>query len=548
MARYLSSAGILLAVFIAYIVVKSRLRKRHNNAKAAALGCLPPPVMRSTNLLGNSILRESMKATKEDRGPQYVAAKMDSVSPSCHTIKVPIIDYEIVVTRDPENARALFTSPDFDISHHRQLSWMPLLGKGIFTSRGEIWRHSRALLRPQFAREMISDPQLEEHHLAHLWRRMPAADAATGWTAKVDLASLFFKFTLDTSTEFIFGQSANSLLQDDQSEGEGKEGKKKDLASHFNAAKVWIDKRGALAKFYWLMNSAEFTEHCTAIHAFADNLVAERLASPYEKDPEKGARFNLLNELVKETQDPRELRNETLHVLIAGRDTTGCLLGWVLYFLARHPRVYARLRAEIVDRFEDRPADFRSLSQVSYLQWIISETLRFATVIPLNERIALKDTVLPRGGGPDGKSRVFIPEGTQVLIPLYAMQHRADIWGPDVEEFRPERWETHRPGWEFIPFGAGARKCLGRECFPRHLFPLCSLPSLVDCDGGCLLTYRLEQFGRQEVSYVVSRFCQKYDSIENMEEGDGRIRLHHAIENRSGTGVQVRLHEAKASK
>ncbi|KAI1090214.1 putative N-alkane-inducible cytochrome P450 [Rostrohypoxylon terebratum] len=523
MARYLGSAGILLAVLITYIFVKSRLRKRRNNAKAAALGCLPPPVLRSTNLIGNSILRESMRATKEDRGPQYVAAKMDSISPTCHTIKVPIIDYEIVVTRDPENARALFTSPDFDISHHRQLSWMPLLGKGIFTSRGEIWRHSRALLRPQFAREMISDPQLEEHHLAHLWGRMPAADAATGWTAKVDLAPLFFKFTLDTSTEFIFGQSANSLLQDDQSEGEGagKEGekkKKKDLASHFNAAKVWIDKRGALAKFYWLMNSAEFTENCAAIHAFADNLVAERLASPYEKDPEKGARFNLLNELAKETQDPRELRNETLHVLIAGRDTTGCLLGWVLYFLARHPRVYARLRAEIVDRFDDRPADFRSLSQVSYIQWIISETLRFATVIPLNERIALKDTVLPRGGGPDGKSRVFIPEGTQVLIPLYAMQHRADIWGPDVEEFRPERWETHRPGWEFIPFGAGARKCLG------------------------------QQFGRQEVSYVVSRFCQKYDRIENMEEGNGRIRLHHAIENRSGTGVQVRLHEAKASK
>ena len=46
---------------------------------------------------------------------------------------------------------------------------------------------------------------------------------------------------------------------------------------------------------------------------------------------------------------------------------------------------------------------------------------------------------------------------------------------------------------------------------------------------------------------MVSRFCQKYDRIENMEEGDNRIRLHHAIENRSGTGVQVRLHEAKST-
>ncbi|KAI1802895.1 putative N-alkane-inducible cytochrome P450 [Daldinia bambusicola] len=510
-----SSAFLLLAVFLAWTIVKSKLKKRHNNAKAAALGCLPPPVLRSTNLIGNSILRESMRATKEDRGPQYIAEKLDSISRDCHTIKVPIIDYEIVVTRDPENARALFTSPDFDISHHRQLSWMPLLGKGIFTSRGDIWKHSRALLRPQFAREMISNPQLEEHHLQNLWGQL-RADAATGWTSKVDLAPLFFKFTLDTATEFIFGRSANSLLERD--------GAQEDLSRHFNAAKVWIDKRGALAKFYWLMNSTEFKEHCAAIHKFADGLVADRLAHPPEKttgDLEKGraasTRFNLLNELAEETQNPQELRNETLHVLIAGRDTTGCLLGWVMYFLARHPDVYARLRREVANLFGDGPADFRSLSQLSYLQWVINETLRVATVIPLNERIALRDTVLPRGGGPDGKARVFVPEGTQVLVPLYAMQHRADIWGPDVEEFRPERWETYRAGWEFIPFGAGARKCLG------------------------------QQFGRQEVGYVVSRFCQKYDRIENMEVGDGRIRLHHAIENRSGTGVQVRLHEAKAA-
>ncbi|KAI5862998.1 putative N-alkane-inducible cytochrome P450 [Durotheca rogersii] len=520
MLQYASSAIILLVLFVAWTFAKSKLRKRRNNAKAAALGCLPPPVLRSTNLIGNSVLRDSMKATKEDRGPQYVVDKMNSLSLSCHTLRAPIIDYEIIVTRDPENARALFTSPDFDISHIRQLSWMPLLGKGIFTSTGDIWKHSRALLRPQFSREMISDSELEEHHLQNLWSRL-TVDAESGWTSKVDLAPLFFRFTLDTATEFIFGQSANSLQQNERQPHSKHGNKSGDLAQHFNAAKVWIDQRGALAKFYWLMNSKEFKEHCAAIHAFADGIVADRLArAPVEKslDPEQGGRFNLLNELAKETQDPRELRNETLHVLIAGRDTTGCLLGWVVYFLARHPKAYARLRAAVLEQFgECPPADIRALSQVPYLQWVISESLRVATVIPLNERIALRDTVLPRGGGSDGRSRVFVPKGTQVLIALYAMQHRPDIWGPDVEVFRPERWETHRPGWEFIPFGAGARKCLG------------------------------QQFGRQEVSYVIARFCQKYDRIENMEEGDGEIRLHHAIENRSGTGVQVRLHEVKPS-
>lgn len=356
---------------------------------------------------------------------------------------------------------------------------MPLLGKGIFTSRGETWKHSRTLLRPQFAREMVGDLAFAEHHLRNLESHLPA-NPASGWTGKVNLAPLFFRFTLDTTTEYIFGRSTNSLLL--KQEGEPGSNGSIGMSAHFDAAKVWIDKRGALAKFYWLMNSKEFKEHCRAIHEFADAIVTDRLANPPGKeDPEKANRFYLLNELAKQTQDPSVLRNETLHVLVAGRDTTGCLLGWVFYFLARHPDIFAKLRSIILETFGTRPADPRALNQVNYLQWIIYETLRFVSVIPLNERVTLRDTTLPRGGGPDGKARIFVPEGTQILIPLYAMQHRKDIWGEDVEEFRPERWETHRPGWEFIPFGAGARKCLGRE-FPLSSFHLICATFLT---GGC---------------------------------------------------------------
>ncbi|KAK7914389.1 hypothetical protein PG985_012092 [Apiospora marii] len=514
MHRYAKATLFLLAALLAYTIAKSKLRKRRNNAKAAALGCQSPPVIRNKNLLGNSVLRESMRATKEDRGPQFVVDTMNACGPDCHTVKVPILDYELFVTRDPENCRALFTSPDFDISDTRQASWMPLLGKGIFTSRGDIWKHSRTLLRPQFSREMISDPNLEEEHLQNLYALLPA-DSSTGWTETLDLAPLLFKLTLDTSTDFIFGRSTHTLKKG----GAITDKKGQEIDHHFNEAKVWIDKRGALAKFYWLLNSKEFKEHCDTIHDFAGSIVAERLANKTEKAEKtrSGGRYNLLSELAKETQDARELRNETLHVLIAGRDTTGCLLGWVFYFLARHPAVYERLREAVLAQFGAHQADFRALNNFNYIQWVINESLRIATVIPLNERRAQRDTVLPVGGGPDGKSKIFVPKGTQILVPLYAMQHRKDIWGEDADEFRPERWATHRPGWEFIPFGAGARKCLG------------------------------QQFGRQEVSYIVSRFCQKYDRIENMEQGDGRIRLHHAIENRSGTGVQIRLHEAKHS-
>jgi cytochrome P450 len=91
--------------------------------------------------------------------------------------------------------------------------------------------------------------------------------------------------------------------------------------------------------------------------------------------------------------------------------------------------------------------------------------LRLMPPLPINSRMAARDTSLPRGGGPDGMSPIFIKKGTVIPFSLYSMHRRKDVWGPDAEEFRPERWEngvTHT--WEYIPFNGGPRICLGREC------------------------------------------------------------------------------------
>jgi hypothetical protein len=59
-------------------------------------------------------------------------------------------------------------------------------------------------------------------------------------------------------------------------------------------------------------------------------------------------------------------------------------------------------------------------------------------------RGASRDTVLPVGGGPDGKQPVFIAKGTSIRWSTWCMQRRRDIYGEDAEEFRPERWEELR--------------------------------------------------------------------------------------------------------
>jgi cytochrome P450 len=68
--------------------------------------------------------------------------------------------------------------------------------------------------------------------------------------------------------------------------------------------------------------------------------------------------------------------------------------------------------------------------------------MRLWPVIPINTRVAAVDTVLPRGGGPDGKSPVFVSAGTPVTLHTYALHRREDIWGKDSREFKPERWDT----------------------------------------------------------------------------------------------------------
>lgn len=134
------------------------------------------------------------------------------------------------------------------------------------------------------------------------------------------------------------------------------------------------------------------------------------------------------------TQDPTELRSQALNVLTAGRDTTASLMGWTFYFLCRYPEIFDRLRGQILERFGPCIAsapnniEFKDLrDSIPYVSLVINETLRLALVIPLNERVALRDTVLPQGGGPDGDESLFVPKGRRVLIPTYAMTRRKDL-------------------------------------------------------------------------------------------------------------------------
>lgn len=72
--------------------------------------------------------------------------------------------------------------------------------------------------------------------------------------------------------------------------------------------------------------------------------------------------------------------------------------------------------------------------------------LRLFSPVSTNGRTSNKETILPCGGGKDGKQPILVPKGTPVRWSVHALHRNKDIFGPDADEFRPERWDDLRVG------------------------------------------------------------------------------------------------------
>ncbi|KAL2183402.1 cytochrome P450 [Thermothelomyces heterothallicus CBS 203.75] len=172
--------------------------------------------------------------------------------------------------------------------------------------------------------------------------------------------------------------------------------------------------------------------------------------------------YVFLYEMLKANPPEEYIVDQILSVLIDGRDTTATAMSSVFYFLARNARAVEKLRQEIKSVGVEEPT-WEQLKQMKYLNNVIKESLRLFSPVSANSRTAKKENILPPGGGKDGSQPILIPKGMSVRWVSHAMHRNKDVYGPDVGEFRPERWESVRDGWEDIPFGGGPRICLGQQ-------------------------------------------------------------------------------------
>ncbi|PVH71768.1 cytochrome P450 [Cadophora sp. DSE1049] len=379
--------------------------------------------------------------------------------------------------------------------------------------------HSRQMLRPQFSRDQVADLELEERHVQELFRCIPIE--TSGWTTEIDLGPLFFRLTLDSATEFLFGESVHSqlsALSDGHSSTGGRTYNSKVLANSFDRGTSALGIRARLGTFFWMYSPQTFKDDCAEVHRFANSCVEKVLTkrASGENAPENG-RYIFLEELAKVTQNPVELRSQLLNILLAGRDTTAGLLGWTFWSLVQNPEIYEKLRAAVLESFgpygeSTKTITHGGLKSCSYLQYVLSESLRLYPSVPINARSAVRDTCLPRGGGPDGMSPVYVKKGTEVAYFVYIMHRRKDIWGPDAHLYKPERWINRKHSWNYLPFNGGPRVCLG------------------------------QQFALTEAGYVLARMVQRFDKLERRDFDD--TELHAYGLTTSPKQVVLKLHQA----
>jgi cytochrome P450 family 110 len=148
--------------------------------------------------------------------------------------------------------------------------------------------------------------------------------------------------------------------------------------------------------------------------------------------------------------DP-ELRDELITLLVTGHETTATALTWALYWIHKLPAVRKKLLTEL--QALDGPPDPSVVFRLPYLNAVCNETLRIYPVgiltFPRVTRSPLELT---------GTS---LEPGTTVVGCIYLTHHREDIF-PNPDEFRPERFlERRYSPYEYLPFGGGARRCIG---------------------------------------------------------------------------------------
>jgi cytochrome P450 len=166
------------------------------------------------------------------------------------------------------------------------------------------------------------------------------------------------------------------------------------------------------------------------------------------------------------------LDNESLYKIMlelfeAGTETSSTTINWSVLYMVVYPDVQEKVYQEIVDKVgTERPPTMQDKTQLTYLNAVITETQRLASIVSLSFPHLCSEEISLSG--------YTVPNGAYIITNLDSVLHETTTWGEDAMSFRPERFIDDNGKLEipeeFTPFGIGRRACLGEALAKMELF------------------------------------------------------------------------------
>ncbi|KAI5117814.1 hypothetical protein M0805_004944 [Coniferiporia weirii] len=501
----------LVAAFPFMLYLKIARKDREMEREAARLGAMRIPAIPGKWPGNIDVLLDLAKSFESD----YIAEPFWPIMERLgNVIRTRILWVDGIFTTEPDHIKQILAT---EFNNFEKGSWFiysaySVLGVGVFNSDGEMWKFHRSMTRPFFSRERISHFELFARHadtaIACAKQRMREGYA-------LDVQDLLSRFTLDSATEFLFGRCVNSLrtglpyplnaqhMYPHATPAPEGQAVSEQFVDAFALAQKVVSERTqkAMAWPLWEIWRDKTREPMQIVRAYVDPILEEvirknreekaTLVSPTIGDKDDVTEDEtLLDHLVKLTNDPVILKDETLNIMMAARDTTAATLTFATYMLALYPEIMLRLRAEVLEKVgPTRKPNYDDIREMKYLRAVINETLRLYPPVPFDVRESINATTFSNSD-PGGKPW-YVPPRTGLSYSVFMMHRRTDLWGPDAHEFDPDRFLDERlhkyltPNpFIFLPFNAGPRICLG------------------------------QQFAYNETSFMLVRLLQSFDKFE----------------------------------
>ncbi|XP_052744862.1 cytochrome P450 4V2-like, partial [Bicyclus anynana] len=337
----------------------------------------------------------------------------------------------------------------------------PWLGDGLVTSDSSLWIAHRKLLNPAFSQTVL-DGFMDVFNIQA--RRLVKDLEREVGKGPFDHYVYLRKNALEITFSTVFGVD----LSDDKVLS--------DKYSH--ATEEIFEVIGERIQKFWLFSDFLFRysslkkkqdRNLKILHNMS-NTVLKKRKEKYLKNGSKaveekigGAKckpfMDLLLELAieKGAFTDQEIREHVDTMLFGSHDTTATALLFTMLLVASHPEVQEKIFEELHSVFgdEDRDVTKLDLSQLVYLDAVVKESIRMYPIAPVSGRELDQDVKL---------RNCTLRKGRSVFMLMYGA-HRHPMWGPDAEQFKPERWldPTSLPkNTAFVGFSIGKRICIGK--------------------------------------------------------------------------------------